>query len=244
MAFSLKFNGVTPPPFLKVTGIDQSILPDIEHYNTQVTGAYGSIDGGIEVKSKQFTVNYMIQFEDSIDDTYYVEELSRWCIGNNYKVSKLQLDDSGYYYKARVTDASDFTDSILYGSGSIVFTASDPRKYAPSPTSVSIANGTTVNYTGLVPVGPVVTFSASGTKSVKITNVTTGESILLSDDNITGNITVDCNKKYVAVGNVKKMKLLSLSNDWVRLFPGNNVFNVTVSGGGISNLKMEYTVCK
>ena len=35
MAFSLKFNGVTPPPFLKVTGIDQSILPDIEHYKRE-----------------------------------------------------------------------------------------------------------------------------------------------------------------------------------------------------------------
>lgn len=238
MAFSLKFNGVTPPSFLRITGINQSVLPDIEHYNTQVTGAYGSIDGGIEVKSKQFTINYIIQYDASIDDTYYIEELSRWCIGDNYKVSKLQLDDTGYYYKARVTDASDFTDSILYGSGSIVFTASDPRKYAPTETTQSVSSGTVINYTGIIPVAPVFTFNG-GASSIKITNVTTGESVWLSGDT-SGSVVVDCNKKFVSVGGVKKMGLIALSNDWVRLFPGSNQFQLT----GISNATIKYTICK
>ena len=51
---------------------------------------------------------------------------------------------------------------------------------------------------------------------------------------------VDCNKKFVSVGGVKKMGLVALSNDWVRLFPGSNQFQLT----GISNATIKYTICK
>ena len=40
--------------------------------------------------------------------------MALWLMGNDNKVSKLQLDDSGEYYMARVSDATDFSDAILY----------------------------------------------------------------------------------------------------------------------------------
>ena len=45
--FSLKYNEVSPPSFLKITGVDQYLLPEIEHYETSVTGSYGDVDGGV-----------------------------------------------------------------------------------------------------------------------------------------------------------------------------------------------------
>ena len=63
--FSLKYNEVSPPSFLKITGVDQYLLPEIEHYETSVTGSYGDVDGGVRFGKKVFTVHYIIQLDNA-----------------------------------------------------------------------------------------------------------------------------------------------------------------------------------
>lgn len=246
MAFSLKYNGVAAPSFLKVTGVNQYILPDIEHYTTSIVGGYGDVDGGVRFGKKVFDVNYTIIFDGKHDDTYYIDAMALWLMGNDHKVSKLQLDNSGEYYMARVTDATDFEDFILYGSGTITFTASNPRRYASQETTVNLAKSgsTTVNYNGYVPALPVITIVCpSGTKSVKIENTTIGKYVLVSGT-LTGTLTIDNNKKYVAIGEEKQMGLLDTASDWIKLLMGSNVIKITVTGTAITSATMKYTVTK
>lgn len=246
MAFSLKYNGVAAPSFFKVTGVNQYILPEIEHYTTSIVGGYGDVDGGVRFGKKVFDVNYTIVFDGEHDDTYYIDAMALWLMGNDHKVSKLQLDNSGEYYMARVTDATDFEDFILYGSGTITFTASNPRRYASSETTVTLtkSGNTTVNYNGYVPALPVITIVCpSGTKSVKVENTTTGKYVLVSGT-LTGTLTIDNNKKYIAIGEEKQMGLLDTTSDWIKLLKGNNVIKITVTGTAITSATMKYTVTK
>ena len=242
--FKLMYNGVEVPNFVRVTGIDQYLLPEIEHYNSKIPSSYGNIDGGISYGSKVFTVHYKIIFDEEHSDSYYVDKMAEWLIGNNSKVSKFQIDDSGEYYMARPTDAINMSDAILYGSGDITFVASNPRRYAPSVTNRTLnkTGNTTVNYTGLVPVCPVFTAECpNGTTSVKITNATTGDYILVSGT-LTGTLVVDCDKKFISLEGTKHMSLLDIKSDWITLNRGNNIINVTVTGTAINSITMKYVV--
>lgn len=245
MAFSLKYGGIAPPSFFRITGVDQYILPSIEHYNSKITGAYGGIDGGIAFDNKVFKVHYTIIYDDIHDDTYYIDTLALWLLGDDVK--KFQLDNSGEYYKARVTDATDFKDSILYGSGTITFTASNPRRYAPTETTVNLATSgsTSISYDGYVPVCPVFTVVCpTGTTSVKITNTTTEEVVIISDTDLGGTLVIDCNKKFISLDGTKKMMLLTMGSDWITLKRGSNIINVVVGGTAITSINLKYTAIK
>ena len=240
------YNGVQSPSFLKVTGVDQYLLPEIEHYTTSVVGSYGDVDGGVRFGKKVFKVNYIIQYDGKHNDTYYIDAMAVWLMGNDHKVSKLQLDDSGEYYMARVSDATDFGDAILYGSGTITFTAANPRRYASKETTVTLAKtgATTVNYGGYVPALPIFTVVCpNGTKSIRIENTATGDFILVSG-NLTGTITIDNNRKFVALGNEKRMDLLDISSDWLTLLKGSQKLTVAVTGTAVTSITMKYTVVK
>lgn len=247
MAFSLKYNGVASPSFLKITGVDQYLLPKIDHYNSKITGSYGNIDGGITYGDKVFKVHYTIVYDGIHDDSYYIDNMAIWLIGNNSKVSKLQLDTSGEYYLARVSDATDFSDAVTHGSGSITFTASNPRRYAASATSVSltVSGKKTIAYTGYIPALPVFTITATsdGLTSLRIANNRTGDYVLITGT-LKGTIVIDCNKKFVSVDGTKDMTLLTTDSDWINLLNGNNEIQVSCQGTAPSGVTMKYTVTK
>lgn len=246
MAFSLKYNNVSAPDFLKVTGVDQYLLPEIDHIRNKMPNSYGEIDGGVTLGAKVFKISYKIVYDGTHDDSYYIDAMALWLTGDNNNVSKLQLDTSGEYYKARVSDATDFNDAILYGEGSITFTASNPRRYSANETTVSLkAGSTTVNYSGLIPTLPVITaVCPSGTLSIRVTNATTGKAVTISSDNLQGTVVIDCNKKFVSVNGTKDMTLLSTSSDWITLVRGNNTIEVVVNGTALTSINMKYTVTK
>ena len=244
--FKLKYNGVESPSFLRVTGVDQYLLPEIDHYTTSVTGSYGDVDGGVRFGKKEFTVNYIIQYDGTHDDAYYIDAMALWLMGNDHKVSKLQLDDSGEYYMARVSDVTDFSDAILYGSGTITFTASNPRRYAPKETTVTLAKSgnTSVTYNGYVPALPMFTIVCpSGTTAVRIENTATGDFILVYGT-LKGTLTIDNNKKFVALDGEKRMDLLDISSDWLTLIGGRQNLKVAVTGTAVTSITMKYTVVK
>lgn len=244
--FKLLYNGVEPPKFFKVLGVDQFLLPKIDHYNTKITGSFGNVDGGITFGDKVFKIRYKIIFSGDHDDSYYIDEMTKWLIGDNHKVSKFQLDDSGEYYMARVSDASDFTDGLLFGEGVITFTASNPRRYAPNESSITLNNSgnTIVNYDGYVPATPVIQVECQkGTRSVKVTNNNTGDFVLVSGD-LQGTLIIDCNKKFVSLRGKKDMSLLNTKSDWITLLRGNNTLSINVDGVAITSAIIKFTVAK
>lgn len=247
MSFRLRLNNISAPDFLRVTGVDQYILPSIDHYNSKIPGAYGNVDGGIAFGDKVFRVNYKMQIDSNRDDSYYILKLEEWLLNACNSTAKLTFDESGSYYIVRVTDATDYKDSILYGSGSITFTASNPRLYAPESTEVDISLDalTTVNYIGLVPAQPVFTIVCPvDTTSIKLTNIDTNEVITVSGSNLVGTVVIDCNKKFVSLDGTKDMTLLSLNSDWIQLKTGTNRITVVTTGADVTSITMEYTVTK
>ena len=245
--FKLMYNGVEPPKFLKILGVDQYLLPKIDHYNSKITGSYGNVDGGVTFGDKVFNVRYKIIYDGEHDDTFYIDEMALWLTGNNNKVSKFQLDDSGEYYLARVSEATDFSDSILFGEGTITFTASNPRRYAPTETVISLSTSgdTSISYTGFVPAKPLLQMVCpTGTTSVKVTNVETGDFVLVNSRSLKGTLIIDCNKKFVSLDGEKDMTLLNTESDWITLVRGNNTIKVTVEGTALTSATIRFTVAK
>ncbi len=243
--FKLKYNGVEAPKFLKVTGVDQSILPTLNHFSTQLPSGYGDVDGGVEISNKQFKVSFKIIKDLKHDDSYYIDMLALWLMGNDFRVSKLELDDSGEYYMARPVGQTDLTDEILLGSGVITFVASNPRRYMPNEetTSINIGTQTQIVYNGIVPVYPVFTIKCTGTESIKIINKNSGEFVLISGS-LSGTIVIDCNKKFVSVNGVKDLMLLHHTSDWVLLKRGTNSLEAVCTGSAPSSITMTYREIK
>lgn len=243
--FKLIYNGVEAPDFLKVTGVDQSVLPSLNHFNTQLPSGYGDVDGGVGIGSKTFRISYKIIKNLSYDDSYYIDALYLWLIGDNYKVSKLELDNSGEYYLARPVGQTELTDDIITGSGVITFVASNPRRYSPveKEVTLNLLSETSITYNGIVPVYPVFSLRCSGTESIKIVNKNTGEFVLVSGA-LTGNIIIDCNKKYVSVNGKKDLTLLHQTSDWVLLRRGITSLEITTTGTKPTSATMLYREVK
>lgn len=245
--FSLKYNNVPPPPFVKITRVNQYILPRITHSNSKITGSYGNVDGGVTYGDKVFQVFYKIVYDGEHDDAWYLDAMALWLYDYSQSVPKFQLDDSGEYYRARVSDATDFSDALVYGEGSITFTACNPRRYVANETSINLATSgnSTVNYTGYVPACPVFTVQCpAGTSTVKITNQTTGDYVLVKRAGLSGELIIDCNKKFVALDGVKDMTMLDAQSDWITLQRHDNIINVTVEGTAVTSVNIKFTVCK
>lgn len=245
MAFLLKYNGALAPSFLKVTGVDQYILPEVVPNTFEIPSMYGNVDGGVSLGSRIIKVNYIIKKDSTQDDSYYIDKMHEWLIGDGYRPSKLELDRTGEYYLARPTGSLEVSDSIVYGSGTIEFLAANPRRYSANKTNVALTIGGTKNisYSGLVPVNPVFYFTCANTNSIKVTNTTTGDSFTINGA-LNGAVIIDCNKKFVSVNGDKRGDLIPMESDWITLMRGTNNINVTSTGTAPTEGSIEYYLCK
>lgn len=244
--YRLKFAGVDAPSFLKVTGVNMSVTPKITHYNQELLGNYGNLDGGADFGEKVFEVSYMIIYDNEHDTSYYVDEITKWLKIVEGGTYPLVLDTTNEYYMSRVSDVSELEDSIVYGSGTITFTACNPRRYSPSGSEAVLSvDGTTtaVEYTGIAPAFPYFTIvGGEGTTAIKITNTLKGEYLLIQGDNLNGTIVIDIKNKWIKMGGKWRMDLLNINSDWIKLYRGTNNFKIEVEGTAITSAKFTYTV--
>ena len=242
MSFQLKFNNVVAPSFVKVVAVHQSPLPDLTVNSVTVPNRYGTVPVPTGLGFKEFKISIIIPKDYTHDDYYYVQELGNWLVGDNYNPSKLVLDNSGTYYMAKVVDSGELQDNPTYYSSTITFRADDPRRYSGTDTTKSIiSDGTAasyvtlnstaktvafkIKYTGTIPTMPkfYVVFGAANT-GFKITNVTTGEKIIINHScSAGGSYTVICSsKKVVGAGGSSLMNFIDLSSTWLTLIKGDN----------------------
>lgn len=260
MSFLLKFNNVEIPSFIRVLSVNTSILPAITHRKAVIPNHFGNVDGGIEFGSKTFNIKIIIVKDSKTDDEYYTRELAKWLRGDNFNISKLELDDTGKYYKARCTDAVDIEDLVLYGTGTLVFTASDPRRYNNSITKQTVySTGQTNGNTSIDEVAKSITFNCiyagdinalpkytitfdKACTNVKIANTTLGLTSNITNSFKAGDVlVVDNITKKIKLNDADAMELFNVDGDFTKIQEGKNIIVFTFTGNFPKSIVMEYT---
>ena len=236
---------VAAPSFMKITSVDQSVTPEITHYNTVLPGNFGDLDGGVHYGKKEFTVNYTIIYDGVNDLSYYTDKITKWLKVGTKGTYTLSLDSSGDYYMARPSEVSELRDMLFYATGSIKFTASNPRRYKKTSTAVTLnvdGTSTEVSYAGLVDAPCFITLECgSGTTSVKVTNSAKGESIIVTG-NISGTLYIDTKALVVKINNVWRMDLVNINTDWFKIYANaTNKISIVTEGTGVTSAKLTFT---
>lgn len=104
MSVKLQFNELQLPPFVKVTGIEEALLPTFDDES------YRSIKVNFSIRRYR-----MLSIEQ-------IKEFSTWLRGNNFEYSKLVIPGrQGSYYMAIVNNSVEITDGLRSGNGTIEF---------------------------------------------------------------------------------------------------------------------------
>lgn len=132
--------------------------------------------------------------------------------------------------------------TMLNPTAILQFAASDPRLYAETETTVSIAAATlsgVANNTGDTSTYPIVEVDGAATNPISIKNVTDGNKTITLITALTSGQTliVDFFKRTITIGGANKYDLLQAGGRWWELLPGNNTIEIT--GGGAKRVKFR-----
>lgn len=239
MAFSVTFNGVSIPSFVKVRAVDFAVLPDISHSFRQIVGGIGLRETGTSIGGKKLKMKIIIVPTVGKSLTEMSRELAYWLRGNDFKSSPLVIsDDSTMTYQAKSNTAVDISDLIYVGEGELEFIVPSGTVKSSTTVPVSVVTASskfTITYNGTAPTYPVINW----TPSANLTNVTvnftcteTGATVSLTGNFTSGQkITIDCEKKVVLRANVVDMKLINYSSNWIKI-PSRGTYNITWSQAG------------
>ena len=223
---SLYFNNVQIPAWLKVTNVDESLIPNFEatKFKTQF-------------KKRVININFSYKRNMNLDKEKKAELLN-FIKGNNFSPSKLSLPKhNDRYYLAKVTDISDIDGSIRKGSGTITFTCFDYREYEASKTIASASNNILkINYLGTEEVYPTIKITVkSNCSKIKI-NFSNGSSssyLEFNDDFRSGDILIlEQATNKLTVNGINKTEIWHLNSKRNKLSYGLNTY--TVASGSIS----------
>lgn len=124
----IKFNEAEMPSFVKVLGINHSILPPISQNQLTIGGRAGAYDFGNTVGTREIAVSIAIIAPEENVMPRLLEELSLWLLFDEAKELVLG-DNPDRYYLAKVTGDTDITEEFIVGEGTITFVCTDPYIY-------------------------------------------------------------------------------------------------------------------
>lgn len=226
------FNGVAIPSFVKVRGIEFSVLPELSVQYQELPRTLGGSFLYTQKGTKKFSLDILIELPNGRALFDCAEEFGDWLQGDNYAPSKLEFSEMpDYYYMANVNGAVNVTDILVAGEGSVEFLAVDPSKYSTNGLEVSGNSPLTVNYSGKVEQPFTVTFTVPQESTLLgITNVRTNKTMRLKGTFKQGDtVTFDTRKKQVIYNNQINMRLLSIDSEWLTLLSGANSLRLTVN---------------
>lgn len=234
--FSVKFNGVAIPPFIKVTNVTKSLLPKVTINSTNINGMIGNRFNKVEFGEREITLSCKFMFD--ILDQAKVDECAKWLRGNNWKPSKLQFNNSSKYFMAICSSEVDLNDLLFLGEGDITFKCNDPLLYdieymTPFAGSVNVLNsGNTKDY-------PTIKMTCGGNSVIKVENTTNGTKVTVKGNFASGKeLVIDCKKQYISYDGSSAMGGFYLDSDWITLEEGENHIVVTVTGGSSTSNKI------
>ncbi|WP_415338043.1 distal tail protein Dit [Clostridium perfringens] len=237
--FSVIFNDVEIPEFVKVKAVNTTVLPEISTNYKTIAGGSGVIDTKITKGGKKVSLEVVIVLNKDSNLLQLQRELAFWLRGDNFKLSSLVItDEEELEYKAKINNSVDIKDLLVAGEGTIDF-------YVPSGVATSrnysygteIATDTVlVDYFGTENAYPIITFTPSQSYkngTLRIIEELTGNTFLSTPYNFTANvpIVIDCTKRLVKVGEDLHLDLIDLKSKWPTLQARRvNKFRVNLSG--------------
>lgn len=245
MSKVVSFNGKDIPDFVRVTGITFPVLPELESRETSVPGRLGNIDNGIKFNSAPYTLDVVLTIPKGKNIYDLADELKQWLRGNDWKPSPLTFQEQpDKYVMARVSNAVDMRDMILYGEGSIEFIATDPIKRSTRESSITAdTDSATVVYHGTekAPMEIVITVKANCT-NLTLLHKPSYYTVKLKGNFKTGQVvSVNTDKKIIKVGDQVAMNLLDLTSRWPMLETGKNLLELKTTTAGVTNsFKVSY----
>lgn len=236
--FSVKFNGVEIPPFIKVTNVNTSILPNVSPVSVKIGKMVGERFSRLDFGTREIVLSCKFMF-DVLDLDKRVGCV-KWLKGDNWKPSKLQFNGSTKYYMAVCSTQVDLADLIFLGEGEIVFTCYDPLLYDVERQEVLLGEDVEIINNGNIAVYPRVEITTGGQSRIRVRNNTNGSSVLVNGDFVTdGKLVIDCSKQYITFNDVSAMKGFTLASDWLKLETGKNNIIVTYKDGSLSGTSMK-----
>ncbi|WP_429969160.1 distal tail protein Dit [Enterococcus sp. AZ136] len=231
------FNGVAIPSFVKVRGIEFSVLPELSVQYQELPRTLGGSFLYTQKGTKKFILDILIELPNGRALFDCAEEFGDWLQGDNYSPCKLEFSEMpDCYYMANVNGAVNVSDIFVAGEGSVEFLAVDPSKYSNKSLEVSGNSPLTVDYSGKVAQPFVVTFTVPQESTLLgITNVRTNKTMRLKGTFKQGDtVTFDTRKKQVIYNNQINMRLLSIDSEWLTLLSGANSLRLTVNNSASS----------
>lgn len=224
MNFMVTFNGADMPDFLKVKAVNTSVLPEIKNNYKNVAGGFGAISTGTSIGGKKISLEVIIVPPKGKNLLQMQRELAYWLMGNDFKPSSLVISDEAHLeYMAKVEDATDISDLLFVGTGTINF-------YAPSGVAFGrftryganeSANRIFVDYLGTAPSFPTFEFTPKVSvknKTLRIVHVETGDTFLLTGDFTAGEkVVIDSSKRLVKKGADLSLDMIDLKSRWLKL---------------------------
>lgn len=212
MSVKLFFNDLQLPAFVKVTGIEESLLPTFDDEN------YRSIKVNFSVRRYR-----MLSVEQ-------IEEFSTWLRGNNFEYSKLVLPGrTDSYYMAIVDNSVEITDGLRSGTGTIEFKCYANR-IEKSINKVTFSTSQTINYSGTVETYPTITLDINRECQeieLSFSNAKSTNHIkLVGHFNRGQKVIIDCKKKKVTVDGKLNMQILTLDSYFHQLDFGENRYRL------------------
>lgn len=215
---TLKFNDVSLPKWVAVTGVSFQTLPDLDVRKYRTARGIGEIDGGVRRGASIITLDVIIGKDKAENIHKQKDELKRWAKGNEWKPSRIIFDEEpDRFYLGRVSNNMEIDDLFTHGKTKIEFYCADPFKYNIKETVVTSTDNARFNYDGIehVPLKVVAQFSKP-VKNMTIQHIATQKSFtLLADFKAGETVTIDSSKRLVLLNGKPAMKLMSFDSDWL-----------------------------
>lgn len=220
MSVKLFFNEIQLPSFVKVTGIEESLLPTFDDEN------YRSIRVNFSVRRYR-----MLSVEQ-------IKEFSIWLRGNNLEYSKLVLPGrQGSYYMAIVDNSVDITDGLRSGTGTIEFKC-HANRVEKMINAVTFTEAQTIDYSGTISTYPTITLDINRECQeieLSFSNVQSTNHIkLVGHFNNGQKVIIDCKRKKITIDGKLNMQILTLDSYFHQLDLGENRYRLLSGNCAIS----------
>ena len=243
MSFSFKGNPI--PNFVKITGVNTSVLPPFSISLTSNEQITGSRFLRKKEEYKVFSVSFVLKAENPEDLKVKIREFSRFLTSEKPEPFILEAEKDKIYYVI-LSGNTEYEQSYDIAFGAFEFIAPDPYAYGEEKTVTLTSGGTIrIDLSSTAPSYPIIT--ATALQDANEFRVSRGDQIIVEYDPIirlydefkTGDvIEINNEEGKVTVNGQTKMPIVSLESDFFHLSPGSNWVNCS-NGFDISMTYIE-----
>ena len=211
----------------------------LSHKIKKISGRVGAHITGAEIAPKYLKFDFALKEKDASLAQIKMNEFATFLLddlGRPRDVELIHEYEIDKYYTVRLDSAIDPQRIRGFGRFSVVFMASDPRKYAVSPSILEL-DGAGFNNGNCPATGKIEIEMTSDADSLDINLIGTGESIFIEHAFISGDsITIDLEKEMIYKNSYSIMQDVFLESDFFKIPVGE--FEISVSSG---NATLEFT---